>query len=49
MAYDVIYLTMTPGRKSKFLLTMRSSSPSDLSEEPYVNREMERGWATPMA
>lgn len=29
-----VYLTMTPGRRSKFLLTMWSSSVSVFSEEP---------------
>ena len=42
-------LTMTPGLRSKFLLTMCSSSVSVFWEEPKVKREMDRGWATPMA
>jgi len=42
-------LTMTPGLRSKFLLTICSSSFSLIWEEPYVNREMDRGWATPIA
>ena len=43
------YLTIIPGLKSKFRLTISNSSSSDLIPVPYVITAMERGAATPIA
>ena len=43
------YFTITPGRRSKLLLTISRRSLSLLTPVPYVKTEIERGLAIPMA
>jgi len=47
--YVSTYLTIMPGRRSKFSLTILSSSSSDFLLVPYENTVIESGSAIPMA